>query len=340
MQTPEMMQGQLSFGTGPLGNLFGKVRDADARATIERAFDLGLRHFDTAPHYGRGLGERRLGDVLRSRSGYTLSTKVGRLMRPDASWGEESTQDGFMSPLPFRPEYDYTADGILRSHEASLHRLGLARIDLLLVHDIGTMNHGAANARYWEQLTKGGGFQALQRLREEGSVGGIGLGVNETEICLAAMREVHLDKLLIAGRYTLLDQTALNGLLAACLSVGTEVLLGAPFNSGVLVTGVEGPATPFYDYAPAPAEIIERVRRIAAIAETHEVPLAAVALQFPLAHPAVTSVVAGFRDPAQVEQALSWMAQSIPADFWAELRKESLVRADAPLPALQVGGPH
>jgi D-threo-aldose 1-dehydrogenase len=329
----------LVFGGGPIGNLQQPVNDADAIAAVERAFDLGIRDFDTAPHYGRGLSERRVGDALRSRAGYALSTKVGRLMLPDASMGMASDLDGFRSPMPFRPEYDYSAGGIARSHEASLDRLGLARIHRLLVHDIGTFNHGERNGQYWNQLTQGGGFRALERLRGTRTIDAIGLGVNEVEVCLAAMREVHLDTVLIAGRYTLLDQKALDRLLNACLDAGTSVMLGAPFNSGILVTGTRGPATPYYDYQPASPEVIERVRRMEAVAERHAVPLAAAALQFPLGHPAVKGVVAGFRDAQQVDQAVAWMTHAIPDNFWAELVAEGLLRPDAPTPSSRNGAP-
>jgi D-threo-aldose 1-dehydrogenase len=324
---------RLAFGAGPLGNLFEPVSADRAAAAIERAWARGIRHFDTAPHYGRGLSERRVGDALRGRAGYRLSTKAGRVLVPDAAITDDGLRDGFRSPMPFRARYDYSGDGILRSHEASLHRLGLASIDRLLIHDIGAATHGAADADRWTELTDGGGLSALRRLVDEGSVGGIGIGVNEVEACLHLMDLTHLDTVLIAGRYTLLDQQALDRLLPACLAAGTQVLVGGPFNSGILATGVSGPGDPYYDYAPAPAAMIERTRAIERVAARHRVPLPAAALHFPLAHPAVSRIVAGFRSPEQVDQAVDWLDHPIPTDFWADLKAEGLIRADAPVPA-------
>jgi D-threo-aldose 1-dehydrogenase len=324
---------KLAYGGGPLGNLAAPVSHEDGQQSVTQALALGVRHFDTAPHYGRGLSERRLGDALRGQKGFTISSKVGRILRPAAEIDDDTLRDGFRSAMPFRVEYDYSGDGILRSHEASLHRLGLARIDLLLIHDIGTMTHGADNERYWNQLIEGGGLGALERLRDDDVVGGIGLGVNEIEACLALMDRARLDTILLAGRYTLLDQSALDGLLDACLAAGTRVLLGAPFNSGILATGTGTTGTIWYDYAPAGPTIVDRVRGMEALADEYRVPLAAAALQFPLGHPAVGGVVAGFRTAAQVEQAAAWMQHDIPADFWTEMKDRKLLRADAPVPA-------
>lgn len=323
---------RLSFGAGPIGNLFERVSDDEAARAIDTAWQHGIRHFDTAPHYGRGLSERRVGNALRGRRGYRLSTKAGRILQPDNQIIDDRMRDGFRSPMPFQVRYDYSGDGILRSHEASLHRLGLSHVDLLLVHDIGAGTHGAEDASYWAQLSDGGGLRALERLRDEGTVGGIGIGVNEVEACLRMMQSVRLDAVLIAGRYTLLDQQALERLLPACLDAGTEVLLGGPFNSGILVTGTKGAAAPYYEYAPAPPEIMARVRRIEQVAARHDVPLPAAALQFPPGHPAVSQVVAGFRSAAQVDQSVAWMQHPIPGDFWAELKHEGLLRVDAPTP--------
>jgi D-threo-aldose 1-dehydrogenase len=323
----------LAFGGGPAGNLFAPLADADVHAAIDHAWNLGIRHFDTAPHYGRGLSERRFGDALRGRTGLTLSTKAGRVMLPDASIDDDRLRAGFRSPMPFRAAYDYSGDGILRSHEASLHRLGLAHVDLLLVHDIGAMTHGDDDAGRWEELTGKGGLAALERLRADGTVRGIGIGVNEVAACLRLMREIRLDVVMIAGRYTLLDSSALDTLLDACVAAGTRVIAAAPFNSGILATGVGGGGHPGYDNSPAPPAIVERVRAIECIASRHGVPLAAAALQFPLAHPAVTTVATGFRSAAQVEQAVAWMRHSIPADFWRALKADRLLPDHAPIPA-------
>ncbi|NKJ42233.1 aldo/keto reductase [Novosphingobium sp. SG720] len=320
---------RLGFGGSSLGNLMAPVSAEDAASTVDKAWELGLRHYDTAPHYGRGLAERRLGDALRARTGFTLSTKAGRVLEPDTAMGRAGLHDGFVSPMPFRARYDYSAAGILRSHEASLHRLGLAYIDRLLVHDVGSQTHGANHGGHWHDLLQGGGWRALQRLREDGCIGGIGLGVNETAVCLSLMQETQVDTILIAGRYTLLDQSALDALLPACLQAGTQVWLAAPFNGGILATGPDGPGTPYYDYAPAAPELVAKVRRINAVAARHGVPLPAAALQFPLHHPAVAQVIAGFRHPTEVERAIAWMKWPIPADFWAELKAQGLLREDA-----------
>jgi len=323
---------ELGFGSGTFGNLYRPIEDAAARAAVDLAVESGIGFYDTAPFYGFGLSERRLGDALRGRGGMVVSSKVGRLLVADASLDIGAMRDGFASPMPFRPVYDYSYDGILRSHEASLQRLGLARIDLLLVHDIGRANHGDANALYWDQLTKGGGFRALEQLRDAGTIAGFGLGVNETAVCLDALRETRLDVVLLAGRYTLLEQDALDAFLPACVAQRVSVLVGGPYNSGILATGTKGGGAMHYNYDLAPPEIVERVRRIEAVADAHHVPLAAAALQFPLAHPAVACVLPGLAGAEQVARTLDLYRADIPTDFWRDLRQARLLRADAPAP--------
>ncbi|MDF0487154.1 aldo/keto reductase [Sphingomonas sp. H39-1-10] len=323
---------ELGFGCGTFGNLYRAITDATARATVDLAAEAGIAFYDTAPFYGFGLSERRLGDALRGRDGMVVSSKVGRLLVADGALDTGAMRDGFASPMPFRAVYDYSHDGILRSHEASLHRLGLARVDLLLVHDIGRANHGDANARYWEQLTQGGGFRALERLRDEGTIAGLGLGVNETAVCLDALRETRLDVVLLAGRYTLLEQDALDAFLPACVAQRVSVLVGGPYNSGILATGTRSGGALHYNYDLAPPAIVERVRRIEAVAEAHDVPLAAAALQFPLAHPAVACVLPGLAGAEQVARTLDLYRADIPAGFWRDLRAAGLLRADAPAP--------
>jgi D-threo-aldose 1-dehydrogenase len=321
----------LGFGAAPLGNLFHRLSDAMAHETLAAALDAGLRYVDTAPHYGRGLSERRVGDVVRGRSDVTVSTKVGRLMNPDASIRDDKERDGFLSPMPFRMMYDYSHDGILRSHEASLHRLGLGRVDILYVHDIGRLTHGDRHDHYWHQLTSGGGLRALERLREERSIGGFGIGVNEVAVCLDVMAEARLDAILLAGRYTLLEHTALDTLFPACALAGTAVVIGGPYNSGILATGTNGPQQPYYDYAPAVPAIIERVKRFEMIADRHQIPLASAALQFPLAHPVVAAVIPGLGSPARVQATVALMNRVIPQAFWAELKAEELLPHEAPV---------
>lgn len=322
----------LGFGAASLGNLYKPVDDAAAHGAVAAALAAGIRYFDTAPHYGRGLSERRLGDALRGAGDVVVSTKVGRLMVPDDSVTDDRERDGFRSVMPFRAVYDYTHDGILRSHEASLHRLGLAKVDILFVHDIGGLTHGDAAAHYWAQLTDGGGFRALERLRHEGVIRGFGLGVNEVEVCLDAMRVAELDVILLAGRYSLLDQQALDAFFPACIAAGTAVVIGGPYNSGILATGVRSGRPLHYDYAAPSAEVVERTARIEAIADTHGIPLPAAALAFVLAHPAVATVIPGMGSPARVEATAALAAHPIPAGFWSDLRASGLVRAYAPLP--------
>lgn len=323
---------ELGFGAASLGNLYHPVSDREARAALDAALAGGLTYIDTAPHYGRGLSERRVGDAIRLRNAVVLSTKVGRLMDPDVSVVDDRERDGFRSPMPFKMRYDYSHDGILRSYEQSLQRLGAARIDILYVHDIGTLTHGSAAAVYWEQLTSGGGLKALERLRDEGAIGGFGLGVNEIEVCLDAMDRSRLDVILLAGRYTLLEQEALDDLMPRCADGGTMVVIGGPYNSGILATGTKSGAPIHYNYAPAPAKVIAKVARIEAIAERHGVPLAAAALAFVLAHPQVASVIPGIGSARRIEQTLALYHIKIAEDFWSELRHEALIRPDAPLP--------
>ena len=323
--------GEIGIGTATLGNLYAPITDDAARATLDAAIAAGLRHVDTAPHYGFGLSERRVGDVLRGRTDIVLSTKVGRLLVPDPLLRGDDERLGFRSPMPFRPVFDYSHDGILRSHEASLQRLGLARVDILYVHDIGRLTHGAGHAARWDELTRGGGLRALETLRASGAIDGIGIGVNEVAACLDVMAEIRLDAILLAGRYTLLEQDPLDDLMPACAAAGTSIVVGGPYNSGILATGTtRGDA--HYDYAPAPAAVVARVAAIEAVAARYGVTLAAAALQFPLAHTQVASVIPGLASPAQVDRTIALHAEDIPPAFWRALKDAALIRADAPCP--------
>jgi D-threo-aldose 1-dehydrogenase len=321
---------ELGFGAAAMGNLYAAIGDAHAAATLDVALAAGFRYFDTAPHYGRGLSERRLGDALRERGDVIVSTKVGRLMDPDASITDDRERDGFHTAMPFRARYDYTHDSILRSHEHSLQRLGLAQVDLLFVHDIGRVTHGDADAMYREQLIQGGGLKALERLRDEGAIRGFGLGVNEVAVCLDLMAVARFDVILLAGRYTLLEQDALNAFFPACAAADTAVVIGGPYNSGILATG--SAATGHYNYAPAPEAVRGKVRALEAVTARHGVSLPAAALAFVLAHPQVASVIPGIANPQQVSDTMRLYAEPIPSAFWAELRAAGLVRPDAPLP--------
>jgi D-threo-aldose 1-dehydrogenase len=317
----------LGLGCAQLGGLYDPMPEADALALVDAAWDLGIRYFDTAPYYGFTLSEHRLGAALRARprDAYVVSTKVGRLMRPDPS--VRPGECGWAAPLPFRPHYDYTYDAVLRSHEDSLQRLGMDRVDVLYVHDIGRVTHGAQHAHYWSQLTEGGGFRALQRLRDEGAIKGFGLGVNEWEAVADALDVCALDCVLLAGRYTLLEQASLAPLMDRCARAGTRVVIGGPFNSGILA------GTNKFNYEDAPADVVERVRAIGAVCREFGVPVQAAALQFPMAHPAVVSCIPGAQSIAQLRQNAQWFGQPLPAGLWGALRDAGLLDPAAPVPS-------
>src|ERR1700754_4911291 len=259
----------LGLGTAPLGGLYRDLTDEEAQDTVDTAWECGVRYFDTAPHYGHTKAEHRLGDALRHypREDYVLSTKAGRRYVPRKNAYDGS--EGWQNPLPFEAIYDYTHDGILRSFEDSQQRLGIVDIDILLVHDIGRVTHGDNHPHYWRQLTEGGGFRALDTLRSSGAIKAVGLGVNEGAVILDAMAEFDIDCALLAGRYTLLEQTTLDDLLPACEKRGVSILLGGAFNSGILARGVEGDLK--FNYGDAPAQVIERVARLEAVCRDHGV---------------------------------------------------------------------
>ncbi len=318
----------LGVGGAPFGGNFAELSRQQAADAIQTAFDAGISYVDTAPFYGFGRSERVVGDVLRGQP-YVLSTKVGRLLEPGSV--DDPMSHGMIDPLPFSPVYDYTYDGVMRSFEDSLQRLGLDRIDILLAHDIGAFQHGEEdNARYFAQLETGG-YKALDELRSSGRVSAIGLGVNENEVCLSALDIGQWDVFLLAGRYTLLEQTALDALFPACAAAGTSIICGGPFNSGVLV-GRE-----MWNYAKAPHDIVERVGKLKAIAEAHHVPLPAAALQFPLASPTVSSVIPGSRSSEEFLGILEWAQFAVPQEFWDDLRAQNLLHVDAPTP---IGNPY
>jgi len=294
----ELSVTEYSFGTAPLGGMYRACTRDAAMETLGAAWDAGLRFFDTAPWYGFGLAERRVGDFLRDKpkDSYVLSTKVGRLQRPVA--GDKVPSYGFVDPLPFDTDYDYSYDGIMRSVEFSYARLGLNRIDILFVHDIGVYTHGAErNGVYLRQLFDGG-LKALEQLKSSGAISAYGLGVNEVPVCLDVMRQADLDCILLAGRYTLLDRTATAELLPLCEKKKTSLVVGGVFNSGILATGpVEGS---HFDYMPANREVLDKVGAMERIAGSQGLPLAAPAIQFPLHNPMVASVLLGTAKPSSL----------------------------------------
>ncbi|MGW1274453.1 aldo/keto reductase [Streptomyces sp. NPDC002491] len=319
---------ELALGCAALGNLYRPVSDDDAQATVDAAWDAGVRTFDTAPHYGLGLSERRLGAALRDRprDAYTLSTKVGRLLvpQPQGAAGDDLA-NGFAVPATHRRVWDFSADGVLRSLEASLHRLGVDRIDVVLLHDPDDHAEQALREAY----------PALERLRAEGVIGAIGVGMNQSALPARFVRETDVDVVLLAGRYTLLDQEGLSELLPEAAARGRGVVIGGVFNSGLLTAPRPG-AT--YDYAPAPRPVLERALRLLAVSERHGVPLRAAALRFPFGHPAVASVLTGARSPQEVHDTVQQLRRPIPDALWEELRAEGLLDPDTPVPSAAPGG--
>ena len=322
---------RLGFGAASIGGLFSAVSDDEAVATIDHAWELGIRTFDVAPLYGYGAAERRVGMALagRPRGDFVLSTKVGRLVRPIDSIPpgadiDPQALDGREDAYYTRTEavrlvFDYSADGVRRSIEESLERLGLDRVDIALIHDPDD---------HWAEAI-GRAYPALARMRDEGVIRAIGASMNQSAMLARFAREGDFDVFLLAGRYTLLDQEALAELLPLCEERGIGVLVGGVMNSGVLADPRPGSR---FNYQPAPAAVVERARRLAAICERHEVPLRAAAIQFPLAHPAVRSLIAGVRRIDHLDEYPELMRRPIPDDLWAELKAEGLIAPDARVP--------
>jgi D-threo-aldose 1-dehydrogenase len=324
----------LSLGTAPLGGLYHELTEEEARATVDAAWQAGIRFFDTAPHYGHTKAEHRLGDALRRypRSDFVLSTKVGRRFVPRTTPDDGS--EGWANPLPFQAIYDYTYDGILRSFEDSQQRLGMIDVDIVLIHDIGRYTHGEKNAHYWRQLTDEGGFRALDELKQSRGVKAVGLGVNESAAVMEAMAEYDIDCALLAGRYTLLEQNPLDDLLPECEKRGVSILLGGAFNSGILARGLDSHAHGDlkFNYGDAPKEVIERVGKLERVCREHGVALSSAALQFPYAHKVVATVLMGARNAGEVQQNVASFGTPIPSALWEALRSEGLLHENAPVP--------
>jgi D-threo-aldose 1-dehydrogenase len=327
----------LGFGSAPLGDLYARLDEEAAIATVAAAQAGGITLFDTSPHYGNGLAELRCGAALRRvpREGFVLSTKVGRWMDPRSAGGSATggagvAAPGFAGGVPHRAVLDYSYDGTLRAFEQSLLRLGLDRIDLLLIHDVDVWTHGpeAIEARFREAME--GAYRALDRLRAEGAVRAVGVGLNEAPMCVRFARAGDFDCMLLAGRYSLLEQPALEEFLPLAQARGIGVMLGGVFNSGILATGPVPGAR--YDYKPAPPDILAQVGRIEAVCRAHGVALPDAALHFALAHPAVASVVLGAVSPAEVARNLAALRASIPAPLWRDLKAEGLLDPAAPTP--------
>jgi D-threo-aldose 1-dehydrogenase len=319
-----------AFGTAPVGNIFAEIDEDTSTAMFETSWQAGVRFYDTAPMYGHGLSEIRTGQALRwkKRDDFVLASKVGRVLHPAKRSSINFAP--WVNAAPFAIEFDYSYDGTMRSFEDSLQRMALERMDIVFIHDIDVFTRGKDQPEVFKQAMDGC-YRALESLRSQGVVKAIGVGVNEWEVCHAALQMHDFDCFLLAGRYTLLEQDALNDFLPLCEQRGAAVLVGGGFNSGILATGAKPGAK--YNYAPAPAHIMDKVAKIEAVCAEFNVPLPAAALQFVVAHPAVPSFCAGTRTVAQLEQNLAWFSHPIPAAFWAELKSRGLLREDAPVPA-------
>ncbi|MGE0798110.1 MAG: aldo/keto reductase [Lautropia sp.] len=318
----------IGLGSAPLGNLFRAVDDDTAQATIAAAWSAGVRYFDTAPHYGQGLAEQRLGRGLRAlpRDRFVLSTKVGRLLVPDPAAPREHA--GYVDVPPFRTVVDYGADAALRSIDDSLRRLDLDRIDIVYIHDVDARTHGAEQPRRFAEAMDGA-YRALERLRGEGVIGAIGLGVNDWEPCHAALAHGDFDCFMLAGRLSLLDQSAAATLLPACAARGVRLVAAGVFNSGILATGAVPGAT--FDYREAGAPWLERMQRLQAVCDAYRVPLRAAALQFPRRASAVATVVVGARTPAEIADDIALGMHPIAPAFWQALADAELIPRE-PLP--------
>ncbi|SFR54094.1 aldo/keto reductase [Litoreibacter janthinus] len=323
---------QLGFGGAPLGNLYRKIEDADAQATLDAAWDAGIRYFDTAPQYGLGRSEMRFSEALTrfDTDALTLSTKVGRVLEDCAP--EDVTPEAFVDVPQKRIVFDFTYEGIMRSYEDSIARLKSDQIDMLLLHDIDAGTRGQTfEDNNLRQLFSQGGYRALSELRDAGKISAIGAGVNTWQICERLLGEADFDGFLLAGRYTLLEQDPLDSFLPLCVKRDVGIILGGPYNSGILATGAVAGA--HYDYAPAPHEILQRVQKLGEVCAAHNTPLITAALQFPLGHAAVKTVIPGASTPDEVRQNVAIFEERIPQALWSDLKSEGLIRADAPTPS-------
>jgi D-threo-aldose 1-dehydrogenase len=326
---------EVGFGSAPLGDLYEKLDEETAYATLKAATKAGVTLFDTSPHYGNGLAELRCGAALRSlpRNSFVLSTKVGRRMAPFEQHGSTAADvisPGFAGGVPHRSVFDYSFDGTIRCVEQSLLRLGLDRIDILLIHDVDVWTHGQENVDQRFSEAMGGAYKALDRFRNEGTVKAIGVGLNEADMCERFAQAGDFDVMLLAGRYSLLEQPALETFLPLAQKKQIAIMLGGVFNSGILATGTTAGAR--YNYRPAPPEILDRVRRIEATCARHDVSLRRAALHFGLAHPAVVSLVLGGVRPSEVTENIRDVEQSVPRELWLDLKRAELLSSMVPTP--------
>ncbi|MCQ2005903.1 aldo/keto reductase [Rhizobium sp. NRK18] len=323
---------RMGFGGAPLGNLYRKISEEDAQAALLAAYEAGVRYFDTAPQYGLGRSEERFGKAMKvfGRDNIQLSTKIGRLLLDCEP--HEVTPEAFVDVPQKRIVFDYTYDGVMRSYEASRQRMDIRNADILLVHDVDVFSQGSQEKsdEKVRELFDGGGYKALIELRDAGEIAAIGAGVNEWQVCERLLGLGDFDCFLLAGRYTLLEQEALDSFLPLCERRDVGIILGGPYNSGILATGaIEGAK---YNYAPAPEPILERVRRIEEVCKAHDTKLIAAALQFVFGHPCVKTVIPGAVNAGEVKANAALLETTIPDGFWSDLKSQGLVRPDAPLP--------
>ena len=317
------------FGTAPVGNIFEEIDEKTSDEMFQVAWDSGVRFYDTAPMYGHGLSEYRTGYSLRwkNRSDFVLSSKVGRLLHPARK--EDINYAPWTNAGRFEVEFNYSYDATMRSVDDSLQRMGLESIDILYIHDIDKFTRGDEQPEVFETAMNGA-WRALSKLRDERVVKAIGVGVNEWEVCQDALEQRDFDCFLLAGRYTLLEQEALDTFLPLCEQRNASVVVGGGFNSGILATGAKDGAK--YNYSPAPETIKRRVQAIESVCKEFQVPLPAAALQFVVAHPAVPTFMAGTRTVKQLKQNIAWFSHPIPSEFWTALKSKRLIREDAPTP--------
>ena len=319
------------FGSAHLGEMYGLVDEAQSRATLDAAWDGGVRFYDTAPWYGRGLSEHRIGGFLRTkpRPEFRITTKVGRTLHRPKDFST-FTRAPWLGGLNFEVHFDYSYDGVMRSYEQALQRLALDTVDALVIHDMDALHHGDQLPAFEKQLFDSG-IRALEELKASGDIMAFGMGINRAEQLATTATKVPLDFTLVAMPYTLLDQASLHTGMAACLQRNVSVIIGAPFASGILVTGSQAGAK--YAYGNAPVEVQEKVKAIETLCRAHGVALPAAALQFPLAHPAVVSIIPGAARPSEVTQNIGYLGAAIPAAFWSDLKDRNLLDKDAPVPA-------
>lgn len=323
----------MGFGCAPLGNLYRTISDEEAQTTLHAAYDEGIRYFDTAPQYGLGLSEIRLGKALATMDppDIQLSTKVGRLLLDCPS--SEVTPEAFVDVPQKRIQFDYSYDGVMRSYEESKSRLNVSSTNILLVHDVDALSQGsqqASDAKVRELFDQGG-YRALDELRRTGDIAAIGAGVNQWQVCERLLELADFDGFLLAGRYTLLEQEALDSFLPLCIKRDVGIILGGPYNSGILATGAITGAK--YNYAEAPLEILNRVSKIESVCAAHDTPLIAAALQFVMGHPAIKTVIPGAMSAQEVKANVALFERAIPKELWHDLKSEGLIRPDAPVPS-------